>query len=60
MSTDYSDPREFLTLPKEERQRLLLEQAQKVILFYQPGHPHIEWTENYLEDEPSEPLTQTR
>ena len=35
-------------------------QAKELETFYQPGHTHIEWTETYLEDEPSEPLAQTR
>jgi hypothetical protein len=42
-----TDPREFLKLPREERQRLLSEQANEVANFYQPGNPHIEWTEEY-------------
>jgi isopenicillin N synthase-like dioxygenase len=60
LNPDISDPRVFLKLPKEEKQRLLLEQSQEVTAFYQPGHSHIEWTEDYLEDKDSEPLTQTR
>jgi hypothetical protein len=59
MSIDFSDPRDFLTLPKEERQRLLLAQAKDLEQFYQPSNSHIEWTEDYLEDKLSEPLTQT-
>jgi hypothetical protein len=57
---DISDPRVFLRLSKEEKQRQLVEQSQELIEFYQPGHPHIEWTEDYLEDKDSEFITQTR
>jgi hypothetical protein len=54
------DPRDFLKLPKEERQRLLSEQAKEVAGFYQPGHPHLEWTEEYVEDVANDSLSQTR
>jgi hypothetical protein len=56
---DISDPRAFLKIPKEERLKLLEQQAKEVAEFYQPGHPHIEWTETYQEDT-HEPITQTR
>jgi hypothetical protein len=59
MSANISDPRVFLTLPREQRQRLLREQAKELEQFYQPGSPHMEWTEAYEEDT-REPFTQTR
>jgi hypothetical protein len=57
---DTSDPRDFLKLPKAERLKLLEQQAKGVIEYYQPGNPHIEWTETYQEDSANEPITQTR
>lgn len=47
MSINISDPRVFLTLPREQRQRLRLEQAKELEQFYQPDSPHIECTETY-------------
>ena len=57
---DLLDPRVFITLPKKERQRLLEVQAAEVKDFYQPGHAHLEWTEDYVEDEVDDSLSKTR
>jgi isopenicillin N synthase-like dioxygenase len=56
---EFSDPRLFLQLSKEERKRLLEQQAKEIAGFYQPGNSHIEWTEDYQEDS-HEPIAQTR
>ena len=61
MSIDLSNPIEFLKLPKAQRRKLLAQQAEEVAHLYQPGSELLEWTENYVEDEPRhDPLTQTR
>ena len=60
MNTD-SNPVEFLKLPKAQRRKLLAQQAEEVAHLYQTGSELLEWTEDYLEDEPRHgPLTQTR
>lgn len=46
-----SDVREFVKLPKWKRDKILEIQAESVQEFYQSGHPHIEWVEEYVEDD---------
>lgn len=48
------DPRALLARPKMERAALLREQAREARHVYEPGSELMEWTEEFVEDEPGE------
>ena len=47
---DVSDPRKFLSLSKEERDKLLEKQAREASELYQPESQLREWVDDYVDD----------
>ena len=47
---DLSDPRKFLNLSKEKRDKLLEEQAREASELYQPESELREWVDYYVDD----------
>ncbi len=47
---DLSDPRKFLSLSKEERDKLLEKQAREASKLYQPESELREWIDDYVDD----------
>jgi hypothetical protein len=45
------DLKAMLSMPQEQRNRLLAEQSSTLAQYFQPGTEEMAWTEDYIEDQ---------
>jgi hypothetical protein len=49
-TTPVLDLQAMLSMPQEQRNRLLAEQSSTLAQYFQPGTEEMAWTEDYMED----------